>query len=316
MGTQPGGQSRRTVLKALGAGTALSALGVTVVGGQEDDGDDDGGSGGRTVHRVQTLIAPSTNADRPADFYFQPTGLHVAPGDVLAFEFVTPDHNVVAYHPAFGMRRRVPLGVEAFSSPLKGWKPSSIPGDMVEPPMPAAAEEPSEGDGGTGDGEGNDTEVAANDSEGNDTEVAVNDTAVDVNQTEGDGDGDAGGQAGPVPDQFLLSLATSGVYDLLCSPHEHFGMAMRVVVGDETEAPFETESAEELPPPRAGPVELSREVLTDPALAPERIVEQGTVSWADLDANQVSDPEGDGDEGGGAGDDDTDGDQGDDGSDG
>lgn len=278
MGTRPPGETRRTVLKALGAGTALSTLGVTVVGAQEND---DGESDGRTVHRVQTLTAPPSNPERPADFYFQPTGLHVAPGDVLSFEFVTPDHNVVAYHPAFGMRRRVPLGVEAFSSPLKGWKPSSIPGDQVEPPMPSADGGPPEGDGGTGDGEGNDTEVAAND------------TDVEVNQTDDDG-GDGEGRMEPVPDQFLLSPTTPGVYDLLCSPHEQFGMVMRVVVGDETDAEFETEDAAELPPPRAGPVELAREVLTDPALAPERIVEQGTVSWGDLEANQVSEPGGDG----------------------
>jgi len=254
MGTPTGGQSRRTVLKTLAAGTALSSLGVTVVGAQEGD---DGGDGGRTVHRVQTLIAPPSNPERPADFYFQPTGLHVESGDVLAFEFVTPAHNVVAYHPAFGMRRRVPLGVEAFSSPLLGWKPSSIPGDQVEPPSL-----PSEAAGDEG----------------------------------GDGAADQDAGDGPVPDQFLLSPTTPGVYDLLCSPHEGFGMVMRVVVGDQTDAEFETGDATALPPPRAGPVDLAREVLTDPALAPERIVEAGTVSWADLEANQVSSSGGESDE--------------------
>lgn len=240
------GPSRRTVLRALGAGGALSALGgVTVVGARDDANaqrtDANTGvasqqSGTGTVHRIQTVISgPPTNPERPADFFYQPTGIRVQPGDVLAFEFVTPDHNVVPYHPAFGMRRRVPVGVEAFSSPLLGFRPSSIPGDQIEPPAPPSGE---------------------------------------------------GGAGGPVPDQFLLALGTPGVYDLLCSPHEHFGMAMRVVVGDVTETEFETDDASALPEPRAGPVELARETLTDPALAPAAIAEQGRVQWQSLAANQ------------------------------
>ena len=82
-------------------------------------------------------------------------------------------------------------------------------------------------------------------------------------------------------------------------------MAMRVVVGDETAAPFETQDPSALPEPRVGPVGLARVTLTDPALQPSAIVEAGTVEWQSLESVQ-SDP-GTGGGGGDAGDDTGDG---------
>ncbi|MFC6864915.1 plastocyanin/azurin family copper-binding protein [Halomicroarcula sp. GCM10025817] len=255
------GPYRRDVMKTIGAGAAVSVLGGAAMAQEDDDGDEgadgdtDDDSG--TVHTVQTLIAgPATNPERPADFFFQPTGLHVQPGDVVKFVFTTPDHNVVSYHPAFGMRRRVPVGVDAFSSPLLGWRADSIADDQIEPPA-----EPGEG------GE-----------EGEDGE----------NGEDGEG-GENGGEeetSAPVPSTWLHAFETAGVYDILCSPHEGFGMNLRVVVGDVEEAPFETSNPDNLAPPRAGPVGLARVTLTDPALEPANIVEQGRVPWQALSANQ------------------------------
>lgn len=261
--------SRRTVMKALGAGSALSLFGGSAMA-QEDDGTDgdgpmtetptddgDDADGPGSVYEVQTLISgPPTNPERPADFFYHPTGLHVQPGDVVKFVFTTPDHNVVSYHPAFGMRRRVPTGVDAFSSPLLGFRPESIPGDQREPPaLP--------GEGGEEGGDGGETPG-----------------------TSTGGGADADEAAGPVPDTWLHAFETPGVYDLFCSPHETFGMAMRVVVGDETETQFETSDADALPEPRAGPVGLARTTLTDPALQPANVVEQGSVQWQELEAVQ------------------------------
>jgi len=87
-------------------------------------------------------------------------------------------------------------------------------------------------------------------------------------------------------------LETPGVYDMECAPHEGFGMAMRIVVGEETETAFETSDPNQLPAPRVGPVGLSRQVLPDDNLDPESIVEQGSVAWADLAANQGSESTG------------------------
>ena len=275
-------------MRAIGAGAGLSAVGGTAAArtptadhvrqqtGEEGGTGDEDGDG--TAHEVRTLISgPPTAEGRPADFYYQPTGLHVEPGDVLNFVFETPDHNVVAMHPAYGMRRRVPLGVDAFSSPLLGWRPDSIPGDAVEPPA----------EGGDGGGEGD--------------------------------EGGEGGDDGPEPDTWLVRLDTPGVYDLICSPHEGFGMAMRVVVGEETATAFETTDPDALPEPRVGPVGLSRVTLTDPALRPEAVVEAGRVEWGDLEAVQSGGSDGAGDGGrgteDGAGDDEGSGSGADDGGD-
>ncbi len=283
-------------MKALGIGAGLSVAGGsaaartddTRVPAQADDEEpgtipDESERG--TVHEVRTMIGgPPSNPERPADFYYQPTGLHVDPGDVIEFVFATPDHNVVAYHPAYGMRRRVPIGVEAFSSPLLGWNASSIPGDMIDPPA-----EPMDGDD-----EGADDDGESDDDGG----------------TGDDGEAAAGG---PVPDTWLHSFDTPGVYDLLCSPHEGFGMAMRVVVGDDPDAPFETEDPSALPEPRAGPVGLARVTLTDPALQPSAIVEAGAVEWQSLESVQSGSGGGGGGGGGdGTGDDGNGSDTGDD----
>ncbi|MBV0922584.1 twin-arginine translocation signal domain-containing protein [Halomicroarcula limicola] len=278
MERHPLDSSRRDVMKALGAGAVLSGLGGTATA-QTDDGQTDDGQGGDTpspgdgagtVYEVETLIrGPPTNPDRPVDFFYQPTGLHLRPGDVIKFVFTTPDHNVVSYHPAFGMRRRVPTGVHAFSSPILGWQPRSIADDQIEPPA--------EMDGGGEGGQGGAGQQSGDQQGGG----------------QGDGQGGGGPQnggqqggspRGPVPSTWLYAFETPGVYDLLCSPHETYGMAMRVVVGDATEAPFETSDPSALPAPRAGPVELARETLTDPALQPSNIVEQGAVAWESLEA--------------------------------
>ena len=295
-------------MKALGAGTAL-----TIVGGAGTAAVNDGSAGNRSVqtnqetaetgsvYTVRTLIGPPTNPERPADFFYQPTGLSVDVGDVVQFVFETPDHNVVHYHPAFGMRRRGPTGVSAFSSPLLGWRPDSIPGDQVEPPAEpggGAGGEPgtettaiatTDGNGATTDTPtGTDTPVGTDTPDGDGGSTATTDGTGGATATPG-GASDGAGDGGPVPDSWLVAFGTPGVYDLLCSPHETYGMAMRVVVGEQTDAAFETSDPAALPEPRAGPVGLARVTLTDPALQPEAIVEQGQVPWESLEANQSDD---------------------------
>lgn len=251
------GPYRRDIMKALGAGTAVGLFGgIAAADEHDEEADDDNEMDDemddetidedevddevteQTVHTVRTLITESTNPERPADFFYQPTGLAIEAGDVIKFVFTTPDHTVTSYHPAYGMQRRIPSGVQPFSSPILGWEPHSLPDDIDMPPEP---------------------------------------------QQNGDGDN------GPTPTSWLHAFETPGVYDLECAPHEAFGMAMRVVVGEETETEFETSDPDQLPPPRAGPVEFSRQVLTDPNLEPEAIVEEGRVEWMDLEANQEVD---------------------------
>lgn len=144
-----GRTDRRTYLKALGAGTTALAAFSGVGHAHGDGGDDEGpipvenlaldnplisghevhsiyGFSSQTArvappvepdHEVQSLIRPRENVPIP-EFYFEPTGLYVEPGDTVRFTMTTPHHNVVAYHPQFGFERRVPQLVPPFSGPL------------------------------------------------------------------------------------------------------------------------------------------------------------------------------------------------------
>ena len=127
---------RRTVLRALGAGTALAALGganataaSTPAEARErarQDGEidpvygypaqsDDEEPPVSPQHEVTLEIRPR---DAPIpEFVFEPTGLYVESGDTVRFSYESPHHTVTAYHPAFGYVPRVPEGVPPFSAP-------------------------------------------------------------------------------------------------------------------------------------------------------------------------------------------------------
>ncbi|MFQ6010965.1 MAG: plastocyanin/azurin family copper-binding protein [Nitrososphaerales archaeon] len=68
-------------------------------------------------HTVQLLLKPRPPIPIP-EFFFEPTGLVINPGDTVMFRGDTPDHTVTAFHPGFGFRPRVPDGVPAFTSPV------------------------------------------------------------------------------------------------------------------------------------------------------------------------------------------------------
>ena len=69
------------------------------------------------THEVRMLIQEVEGSPIP-QFYFEPTGLHVQPGDTVRFIADTPHHTVTAYHPQQGKPLRVPEGVPPFSSPV------------------------------------------------------------------------------------------------------------------------------------------------------------------------------------------------------
>lgn len=95
---------------------------------------------------------------------------------------------------------------------------------------------------------------------------------------------------------FLYTFDEPGVYDLLCLPHEWAGMVIRVVVGEATGP-----GSEEVPEPTWGdawpdpddpiaPDWLAATVLRDPAMDPDNVIDQGSVSWADLDPESKAFP--------------------------
>lgn len=69
----------------------------------------------QTTHDVQMFIAGGPDG---TEFYFEPVGLYIQPGDTVRFIGVTPHHGVTAYHAQHGKAHRVPDGVPPFSSPI------------------------------------------------------------------------------------------------------------------------------------------------------------------------------------------------------
>ncbi len=155
----------------------------------------------QTTHDVIMHITPVEGRPVP-EFYFEPVGLFIQPGDVVRFVAASPHHTATAYHGEHIKSHRVPDGVEPFSSPIV-----------------------------------------------------------------------------PIGQDWSYTFTVPGTYDLWCGPHEHYGMVMRIVVG-EPGGPAE-EPATNFGPD--GTFQVAGRVLNDPALASALIVELGSVSWYDLD---------------------------------
>lgn len=149
--------SRRSLLKALGVSAGLSVLGSASAVAQEtttqrDDTpeidpvfglplapNEDVPDGIDPVQVVELAIEeenihpgfplepdpeePERFAEIPAEFFFDPVGVQISPGDVVHYQSVSPTHTVTAFHEKFGEERfpmpnRVPDGVPGFTSPV------------------------------------------------------------------------------------------------------------------------------------------------------------------------------------------------------
>lgn len=71
----------------------------------------------RPDYEVELAIRPRPPLPIP-EFYFEPTGLFIKPGQTVKFNASTPHHTVTAFHPLHGRTQRVPEGVPAFTSPV------------------------------------------------------------------------------------------------------------------------------------------------------------------------------------------------------
>ena len=146
------------------------------------------------------------------DFFFDPVGVRLRPGDSVEFLVNQEFHTVTAYHPRFfGLQRRVPQGAPGFSSQV-----------LFE------------------------------------------------------------------GDSWYYRFDETGVYDVMCLPHEELGMVMRLVVVEE--GTDDVPDAYPQPgPDEPGPSPIAQTVFNAPELDPKNVVEQGTVSWTDL-TNVASEP--------------------------
>lgn len=168
-------------------------LAVVVVGGAWS-------ASAQTTHRVDLYTEEVEGSPIP-EFFFEPVGLYIEPGDTITFVALTPHHTVTAYHALQGKVQRVPEGVEPFSSPMI-----------------------------------------------------------------------------PIGSTWEYTFTIPGVYDIFCGPHEGYGMAMRIVVG-EASGPGNSLVVDFSP---FGATGTAGTVLNDPALNPKRIIEVGSVAWAEI----------------------------------
>ncbi|MBX0298194.1 cupredoxin domain-containing protein [Haloarcula nitratireducens] len=84
-------------------------------------------------------------------------------------------------------------------------------------------------------------------------------------------------------DYWLYTFDTEGVHNIMCAPHELFGMVGSIVVGSASGPGANPVGEAPAPSEHSRPPEFTAGlILSDPALAPENIVEQGSVSWSDL----------------------------------
>lgn len=126
---------RRSVMKAVGVGTALS-LGAGSVAAKHDEphpphidshygysapADEKLPGKLRPDHVVELHIHEQALFDEDPTtmpFHFKPTGLKIEVGDIVRFDLESPEHTVTAYHEDQGRQQRVPDDEEPFSSPV------------------------------------------------------------------------------------------------------------------------------------------------------------------------------------------------------
>ncbi|SDM91632.1 Copper binding protein, plastocyanin/azurin family [Halogranum gelatinilyticum] len=82
---------------------------------------------------------------------------------------------------------------------------------------------------------------------------------------------------------WLYTFETEGVHNIMCAPHELFGMVGTIVVGSATGPGANPVGGAPAPSEQSRPPEFTAGlVLSDPAMDPENIVAEESVSWSDL----------------------------------
>lgn len=129
------GVDRRTVMCVLGLGTAVSLGAGTAVADHDHPHpphiDSHYGYSAPKDERLRRKLRPDhevglhvhehslTDRDpKTMPFHFAPTGLKIDEGDIVRFNFDTPEHTVTAYHEGQGRQQRIPDDEPPFSSPV------------------------------------------------------------------------------------------------------------------------------------------------------------------------------------------------------
>lgn len=121
------GIDRRSIMKVLGAGS-LFAFGAGNASAEHDQPhtphiDSHFGYSAPADERLPGKLQPDRTVELhidgpPIPFHFDPMGVHVDVGDIVRFDFESPDHIVAAYHLGHGRQQRVPDDEVPFTSPM------------------------------------------------------------------------------------------------------------------------------------------------------------------------------------------------------
>ncbi|WP_225334430.1 cupredoxin domain-containing protein [Halomicrobium urmianum] len=256
----------------LGNETADNETDGGAIGNETSDDESDGLLGNESDNETDGALNDTTDEQAAAftqqeqegfpDFYFDPVGVRVSPGDVVAFQPQEEVHTVTAYNPRYyDLPQRIPEGAPGFSSPPitagDTWYyqfdetgvydlfclPHEQFGMVVrvvvmeeDGEVPEGYDTASATDGETDDGLGNETEAGlGNETEDNETEAGLG------NETD-TGTAQGGNGVGP---------AQAGVSDIALS------------------------------------------VFQSPEMEPGNIADQGEVAWTDLTEVESQPPAGD-----------------------
>ncbi|WP_255196391.1 CHRD domain-containing protein [Halorarius litoreus] len=203
-------------------------------------------------HEVTLDIRPVEGRERP-EFLFDPVGLAVEAGDVVRFTNALGAHTVTAYHPELERTLRVPNGANPYSSPLLATGSYWLY-RFDQPGIYDMYCIPHEEFGMVGRvmvGEPPATGTPEETATGTETTTAARTgTATET-----------GTETTPSP----TGTPTTGTE-----------------TGTPEGTPTEPPSNGEFDLPQFPPTEAAMRVFDDPLLAPENIVEQGSVAWSDL----------------------------------
>lgn len=275
----PAGFERRRVLQTLGAATAATTLGVPAAAAGSGDHERNRDRTADGIHPVFGYTGLSAADDPPVEpdhvidaefaerpdrefpeFFFEPAGLYVEPGDVLQVRLASPHHSMTAYHPGFGTGQRVPDGVPPFSSPV-------LP---VGAYWLYAFDHPGVYDVHCGPHElfGHVARIVVGEPTGPGAEPLPGPEAMaDSNGPAENDPGDPGAPTEPAGNEKPVGKDKPSKPD-----HDARGEG----------EPKGEPPAEEGEPEGRPPVGAALTVLGDPALAPDRIVARGRVSWDEI----------------------------------
>ena len=107
MKTPGSGTTRRSFVRTIGAGVVATTAVAGGVSAQESETTTETGTGGESrTHEVKMVSSDD------GEYYYDPIGLHVQPGDTVRWTIESGSHNVVSYDD------RIPEGAESFESEI------------------------------------------------------------------------------------------------------------------------------------------------------------------------------------------------------